>query len=326
MGIVLNWNSTYPGGGIDDTTVNFPTMVDVVHNVMASHVNALAQAIIHLETAVGTNGGLTIREADSSPSVTPVQTIIVPNGSLTDLGGGTVELATSSGSLSPFPFRPTTADLGVPAVTGTITNIVITDEVFPGSISNVIYGIVTDASPGTIVQIPITLPVTPLPNRFNLEINLRTYAPDDFFFLLGFLDSTETLFCGHQLLALTASDTIPAMNITEVLSGVTTGTTWTFPNLTFSNNLRVYSQIEKNAPFNSTPAFSIDAVIGTGYADVQPVSSTAMSNLPSAGTLNAGWDTEDFVSAAIMLFFPNEIIGDAEFILALEFLPHVKDR
>lgn len=43
-------------------------------------------------TGGGGGGSIRVREADSSPNVSPVDTIVVPNGSLTDLGGGDVQL------------------------------------------------------------------------------------------------------------------------------------------------------------------------------------------------------------------------------------------
>lgn len=98
MGVILNWASTYPAGGIDDTVTNFPTVVDGTHDVLASHVNSLAAAVIELETAVGINGGLTVEELDGLPSVVPVQTLVFPNGSLTDLGSNTVQVTIASGS------------------------------------------------------------------------------------------------------------------------------------------------------------------------------------------------------------------------------------
>lgn len=98
MGIVLNWNSTYPGGGIDNTTINFPPVSDGIHDVLATHVNALANAVINLETAVGALGGFGIREVDSTPNIRPVHTLVVPNGSLTNLGSNTVELNFAQGS------------------------------------------------------------------------------------------------------------------------------------------------------------------------------------------------------------------------------------
>lgn len=52
MGIVLNWSTGYNGtpGSVDDTVTNFPTVTDGVHDVLASHVNSLAAAVIQLQT------------------------------------------------------------------------------------------------------------------------------------------------------------------------------------------------------------------------------------------------------------------------------------
>lgn len=48
MGIILNWNSTYPTA-VDDRTTSLPTLTDAVHDVIVSHPNELADAVIFLE-------------------------------------------------------------------------------------------------------------------------------------------------------------------------------------------------------------------------------------------------------------------------------------
>lgn len=50
MGVVKNWSTTYPGS-IDVTTAggSMESLTDGVHDVMASHPNSLAAAIIKLE-------------------------------------------------------------------------------------------------------------------------------------------------------------------------------------------------------------------------------------------------------------------------------------
>jgi hypothetical protein len=63
---------------------------------MASHVTALSSAVIKLQEAVGTGGGLRIREVDGSPDVSPVHSIVVSNSTVTDLGGGEVQLTIAS--------------------------------------------------------------------------------------------------------------------------------------------------------------------------------------------------------------------------------------
>lgn len=50
---VKNWTTGYPSA-IDDQTTNFPIVIDDEDEVMASHVTELAQAVIALETIVGT--------------------------------------------------------------------------------------------------------------------------------------------------------------------------------------------------------------------------------------------------------------------------------
>jgi hypothetical protein len=48
MGLILPWSTVYPGA-IDDNITNFPTLTDNVHDVIASHQNAVATAVIALE-------------------------------------------------------------------------------------------------------------------------------------------------------------------------------------------------------------------------------------------------------------------------------------
>lgn len=56
----------------------------------------------------GAASGVTVREVDSSPSVSGVTTIVVTNGTLTDDGGGQVTIATGGGGSSP-PFADNAA-------------------------------------------------------------------------------------------------------------------------------------------------------------------------------------------------------------------------
>lgn len=49
MGVIKPWNSVYPAS-VDDFVTNFPTVVDATDDVIASHVNELAQAVVALET------------------------------------------------------------------------------------------------------------------------------------------------------------------------------------------------------------------------------------------------------------------------------------
>lgn len=331
MGIVLNWNSTYPGGGIDDTTINFPVMVDVVHNVMASHVNALASAVIALETAVGTNGGLTVREADTSPSVTPVHTIVFSNGSVTDLGSGTVQVVTGGGgSVSPFPFRPVASDFGTPVVTGTITGGITIADVSGsaiGSLYDYLRVRAVDPQAGAFAQIPLTLPVTPLPDRFNVALTFFTAgAPAaDFSAALAFVDSTGDR--GWQVFhdVDMVPSSRPVIRVLESDTGVI-GASWDFPSATISSAVDVRIDVEKLAPFTAVPQVSFDvAARGLAITDALVASSAASLN-PSSGTVSAGWVGEDFETAELVLIYPSTMVGNVDLFVILEFLPHIKDR
>jgi len=331
MGIVLNWNSTYPGGGIDDTTINFPTMVDVVHNVMASHVNALASAVIALETAVGINGGLTVREADTSPSVTPVHTIVFSNGSVTDLGSGTVQVTTGGGgSVSPFPFRPEATDFGTPVVTGTITGGVTVTDVTGAAIGS-LYDYVriraVDPQAGAFVQVPITLPVTPLPDRFAVSLTFFTLGPPaaDFNAALAFVDSTGDR--GWQVFhdVDVAPSARPVIRVLESDTGVT-GATWDFPTATLGSSVDARIDIEKVAPFTATPQISID-IAARGLAITDPlIASSAAALNATSGTISAGWVGEDFETTSLIVIYPSTMVGNVDLFMILEFMPHIKDR
>lgn len=49
MGVIKNWNTVYPVA-IDDLVTNFPVLVDATDEVIASHSNELAKAVVALET------------------------------------------------------------------------------------------------------------------------------------------------------------------------------------------------------------------------------------------------------------------------------------
>lgn len=48
MGLVLAWTSGYPAA-VDDQVTNFPTLTNSVHDVLASHQNVVAGAVVYLE-------------------------------------------------------------------------------------------------------------------------------------------------------------------------------------------------------------------------------------------------------------------------------------
>lgn len=52
MGTVLAWASNYPSS-VDTISTNFPAVTDGTHDVVASHVNSLASAVVELQEVVG---------------------------------------------------------------------------------------------------------------------------------------------------------------------------------------------------------------------------------------------------------------------------------
>lgn len=331
MGIVLNWNSTYPGGGIDDTTINFPILTDIVHDVLASHVNSLASAIIALETAVGINGGLTVREADLTPSVVPVHTIVFSNGSVTDLGSGVVQVVVGGGgSVSPFPFVPTSAELGTPVIIGTVTGGVAISDVAgstTGSPFDYIQITATDPQAGATVIVPITMPVTPFPDKFQLILQIFTGTPPtaDFLAALSFTDNTGNLAWTIMHEVTVATTTRPAFTIVET-DTLVTGATWDMPDLSIGNALDAHISIKKVAPFTAVPQVLIESVAGNFSSSDAYVSSAAWTISTSSGTVNAGWVGEDFKEASLVLQYANTIAGAQDVFVSMQFLPHVEDR
>ncbi len=111
MGVVLNWSSDYPTT-IDDLITNFPELSDGVHDVLDSHVNELASAVVALQTVAG--GFRTTPIADPlSPSDGDVLTYnlganewrAVTPGSLSSLqaayeGGNTIAVEAAEGSVA----------------------------------------------------------------------------------------------------------------------------------------------------------------------------------------------------------------------------------
>lgn len=235
------------------------------------------------------------------------------------LGGG-------SSYTGPFPFRATAADFGTPVVTGTIADITVTDATYPGLLEDVVYIVVTDPVAATVVQIPITLPVTPLPDRFDLVLNVRSYGTDDFYAILGFLNAAEDLFFGFQALCTNSVSVRPAMTFIEGTGTTTTGTYWEFPDLEFGQSLVSYSSIEKNVPFTYIPKFSVKSTFGTQESNTSKVSGELFTNHLAGGTIDPDWLGEDFETVQLILVFPSTTVGTAEVVLELEFLPHVKDR
>lgn len=113
MGIVLNWNSGYTGvaGSEDDTVTNFPTVTDGVHDVMASHVNELASAVIQLQTIQTTLSPLEVLDEGGSLSTGVTSIDFVGSGvTATNVGDDITVTITSGASDLDAVINSATAD------------------------------------------------------------------------------------------------------------------------------------------------------------------------------------------------------------------------
>jgi len=248
---------------------------------------------------------------------------IVP---VTALGGG----GGGGPTPGPFPFRPVAADLGTPIITGTVSGgVVVTDiaGALQGGVSDFLRVTATAPQAGAVVEIPITMPVTPLPDRFSLRMNMFTGAPppSDFQAGLAFRDSTGDraweIFHSVDVIGTTR----PVVRVLEIDSFVI-GATWDFPDALISNSVGLHAVVEKVAPFTAIPQVRFDIEANNGFAsDVPTVSSTALTAAPSSGVISPGWLGEDFVSASLVFVYTNTEVGDVDLLVILEFLPHIRD-
>jgi len=76
----------------------------------------------------------------------------------------------------------------------------------------------------------------------------------------------------------------------------------------------------------TTPQVRFDVTGGSLAVNEAKVSGTAFALNKTSGTISAGWTGEDFVTAQIILVFLSTMVGAVDLFLALEFLPHIKDR
>lgn len=237
---------------------------------------------------------------------------------------------TGGGGGGPFPFRPVAADFGTPIVTGTVTGgVTVTDIAGAtlGSVYDYIQITATDPQAGAFVQIPITMPVSPLPDRFELDLVLFTGGPpsDDFQSGLAFGDASGDRFWEifHQVDV--SSTSRPVVKILEIDTFVV-GASWDLPDAIIGNGVEVHAAVEKVVPFAAIPQVRFDVTGGSLAVNEAKVSGTAFALNKTSGTISAGWTGEDFVTAQIILVFLSTMVGAVDLFLALEFLPHIKDR
>jgi len=364
LGIVLNWNSTYPGGGIDNTTINFPPVSDGIHDVLATHVNALANAVINLETAVGTLGGLGVREVDSTPNIRPVHTLVFPNGSLTDLGSNTVQVSGASGggaadditydngvsglsstnvqdaldeivALTPggpgLNFRPVAADFDTPIVPSGSVTVAISDiaggsAAYAGLPRNFLEFEFEDPTSGTIVLLPIITP-TVLPDRFklNLGLVLNSATPEDFSGGITFTDVTVATSIGLNF----NFNTVVVPEIVSI-SGGTGGTTvsWELPSATFGDAKDVSLLFDSVQPFSATaPQLVMDfSVRGIGVPPTTVYTERFYSSTPSTGSMITDLPGISVKYPHMYFVFPTGFVGTINMLCWIDIQRHPEDN
>lgn len=228
-----------------------------------------------------------------------------------------------------FPYRPVASDFGTPVITGTIANLAVADA--PGAALGGVHDYIqisaTDPQAGAVAIIPIAMPSAPLPDRFEIDLVFFTGAPPsgDFAVQLAFGDSTGDLYWSIYHAVDVAATTRPAFTIVEVESFVP-GASWDMPDLLLSNAVFIRASFEKVAPFTAVPQIRIEAEARGFSVDQDSVKGLASSFAPSSGSISAGWLGEDFETVSLVLSYTNTLVGVQDVFLALEFLPHVKDR
>lgn len=228
-----------------------------------------------------------------------------------------------------FPFRPTVSDFDTPIISGTITGGVALSIVSGstlGSLYDFIQITATDPQAGAVCQIPIIMPVTPLPDKFGLELVMFTGAPpsNNFQAGLAFNDASGDRFWEILHSVETTTTSRPVVKLLDIDSFVI-NSTWDFPSSSVGNALHLQGSVEKVSPFAATPQIRFDITAGGLSVGTSKVIGSAFPFNKTSGSISAGWTGQDFVGAQIVLVFLNTMIGDVDLFLGLEFLPHFKD-
>jgi len=230
------------------------------------------------------------------------------------------------GDSGPFPFRPVAADFGTPNILFGSGSIAVTDVSGStvGWVDDIIQITITNPAAGTVAMIPITLPVSPLPDKFDIDLAFYTGAPpaNDFVSMLSFLDSSGDLAWSIYHNVNVADTSRPLVRITEVESFVN-GASWDLPDTLVGNAVVLQGSIEKVAPFAAIPQIRF-RLSGNGFwPNESKVSGEVFGGNPTTGSISAGWETNDFVSASITLVYNSGSVGTVPLYMILGFLPHI---
>lgn len=225
-------------------------------------------------------------------------------------------------------FVVTAENLGTPVITGTVDSVVITNVSGSayGSVNDFVQIVATNPVDTAIVVIPIEYPVTPMPDRFGMNIQLFTGAPPPVAYtaFISFMNEDETKSWSMVHSIPTESETAPAWKVIETVGGVVGGN-WDYPDTSRNNSVDVFAQIEKVAPFEELPQIVFDCDVGGFDLSVPRVHGIAYSFAKTSGTFNSGWEGEDFHHPVITILYPTHV-GDLTLFCYVEFTPHIKDR
>lgn len=220
-------------------------------------------------------------------------------------------------------FIVSSSSLETPQITGALGALAITDvggENF-GAINNFVRFVATSPSGSpTVVVVPITFPVNPMPDRFDLNMQIFTgdNPPVTIQTSLGLMntDNTKAWQIFHSIP--TSNTYGPAMQVLEVDTGVV-GAQWNWPDISGSNGIDVQAKIQKVSPFAAIPFVKIDANVGGFSVGTNRVHSIAYPLSKTTGSINAGWTGSDFDHPALICIYDN-YVGDLDVFFSVEFL------
>ena len=285
---IIPWASGYPAT-LDTILTNFPVVTDNVDEVLASHVNELASAVVELETIVGT-GNLNF-----SPLAADYGAAVILSGSVTSavvtpvIGGGAAVTAS-------FPRDLVTFDI-------------------------------TDPAAGTSIQFPITIPApfASLPDRWSLNYGLIDGAPPVDYVVSISVHPVGSI---ADSINFVQSMEIAPSSHTQIIQAVNSGVVnavWDFPAATYGNLALCKVGWASAMPFSAiTHQLELDINYEAGDFGGQTAYHKAFGFLPSTGTFNTFTGLE-LRNISVTLFFPNLYAGTVTCGAYLDILKHPLD-